>query len=305
MPRPWLAVALATACFVLSFLGSEAQLHHSSPACSRERSRHARAVLDEFFHPVVEKNSFDLPPTCPFGKANDMYLEHELHKEVVRRTQFKSLYSDKVFKNEFFVDKHMDNRHSDKIPKNADTCLADYCDVLRCDTHRRWRHLDDTKARLERIVEYVGIHRHTCDENTLTGIRHHCEAIINRCFPTAMESFENADDDEENNSFHEKSNRLRLYFQKHHCHFLTCDKVEHVFHVMHGHRPNTDGVSTRKIMVGIVGTALFMYYAAVVISLPKTKVGEDFSRRRKSFRNTFIAYSRRFLKGKAKRKKQM
>ena len=109
-------VALAVACLFLCVADCSAQASpKASPACSRERSRHARAVLDEFFHPVVDKNRFELPPACPFARAKDMYLEHERHKEVVRRTQYKSLYSDKTFKSEYYVDKHMDNRYSDKI----------------------------------------------------------------------------------------------------------------------------------------------------------------------------------------------
>ena len=88
----------------------------TAPACSRERSRHARGVLDDFFHPVADRNRYRLPPNCPFDRSKDMYLEHEKHKEVVRRTQYKSLYSDKTFYNEYYVDKHMDNRHMDKVP---------------------------------------------------------------------------------------------------------------------------------------------------------------------------------------------
>ena len=94
---------------------------------SRE-PRHARGVLD-FFHPVADRNRYRLPPTARSIARH--VSEHEKHKEVVRRTQYKSLYSDKTFYNEFYVDKHMDNRHMDKVPPGADVCLADYCEVLR------------------------------------------------------------------------------------------------------------------------------------------------------------------------------
>ena len=112
----------------------------ASPACSRERSRHARAVLDDFFHPLVEDNAYDLPSTCPFDRSKDMYLEHERHKEVVRRTQFRSLYSDKVFKSEYYVDKHMDNRHMDKIPApaSASPTTATSCAATSTGSGDRW-----------------------------------------------------------------------------------------------------------------------------------------------------------------------
>ena len=112
-----------------------------------------------------------------------MYLEHERHKEVVRRTQFRSLYSDKVFKSEYYVDKHMDNRHMDKIPPGADVCLADYCDVLRCDEHREWRQMDDRgRGRRKQAIERV--FGRSCDREKLRGARHFCEVVMRRCFPT-------------------------------------------------------------------------------------------------------------------------
>ena len=107
MTRFAAAIALVLAATSIAPLGSDAAATPSSPACSRERSRAKRDVLDEFFHPVVARNDFVLPPNCPFGRDKDMYLEHERHKEVVRRTQYKSLYSDKVFKSEYYVDKHI------------------------------------------------------------------------------------------------------------------------------------------------------------------------------------------------------
>ena len=180
-------VALAVACLLLRVADSSAQASPKGfPACSRERSRHARAVLDEFFHPVVDKNRFELPPACPFARAKDMYLEHERHKEVVRRTQYKSLYSDKTFKSEYYVDKHMDNRHADKIPAGADVCLAEYCDVLRCDAFRGWR-ATDAKARFEHALDAIGLHAHECDEASLEDARARCERVVARCFPSREE----------------------------------------------------------------------------------------------------------------------
>ena len=179
MTRFAAAIALVLAATSIASLGSDAAATPSSPACSRERSRHARDVLDEFFHPVVARNDFVLPPNCPFGRDKDMYLEHERHKEVVRRTQYKSLYSDKVFKSEYYVDKHMDNRHMDKIPEGADTCLLDYCDVLRCDEHREWKRSDGRGG--VGLIAWATARR--CDREKMRGVRHHCEMLMHRCFP--------------------------------------------------------------------------------------------------------------------------
>ena len=265
-------VALAVACLLLRVADSSAQASPKGfPACSRERSRHARAVLDEFFHPVVDKNRFELPPACPFARAKDMYLEHERHKEVVRRTQYKSLYSDKTFKSEYYVDKHMDNRHADKIPAGADVCLAEYCDVLRCDAFRGWR-ATDAKARFEHALDAIGLHAHECDEASLEDARARCERVVARCFPSREERGE-VDD-----AADAAAARLRAYFSKQHCGFLTCGSVEEMFHVMACHRPSEN--KHRRAFVWLVVVALAAHYAAMASG--RLRRAEDLARRRRT-----------------------
>jgi hypothetical protein len=230
-------------------------------------------VLDEFFHPVVDKNRFELPPACPFARSKDMYLEHEMHKEVVRRTQYKSLYSDKTFKSEYYVDKHMDKRHSDKIPAGADVCLAEYCDVLRCDAFRSWR-ATDAKARFEHALDAIGIHAHECDEAALEGARARCERVVARCFPS-REAGVSADAGV--SAADAAAARLRAYFSKQHCGFLTCGGVEEMFHEMAGHRPSEN--KHRRVFVWLVVLALAAYYAAVA-SRRRIRA-EDLARRRR------------------------
>ena len=226
---------------------------NNKPACSRERSRHARAVLDEFFFPVVlDKNRFALPPNCPFDRAKDMYLEHERHKEVVRRTQWKSTYSDKVFRSEYYVDKHMDNRHMDKIPPGADVCLADYCDVLQCDEHQGYRHPDT-----RRKTGGGGVHHHNhhggggggrgrhgggdgrCNEEKLKGVRHFCEVLMNRCFPHGSAGGGGGDGGGGGGGEEETGQlvaaTLHDYFVRHHCDLLTCEGAPRMFHLLRSH----------------------------------------------------------------------
>lgn len=46
--------------------------------CDRHRSRQARAILNEEVYPVVEKQSYTLPSSCPLSKSQDMYLDNEM-----------------------------------------------------------------------------------------------------------------------------------------------------------------------------------------------------------------------------------
>ena len=141
--------------------------------CSRERSRAARTVLNEFFYPVADGARYALDLGCPFSHARDLFYEHETHKEPVRHSKlyWRSLYSGKVFKSEYYVDKHMERRHGDKIPSTADVCLADYCDVLQCDKH----------------AEYVkngrGSKPTRCDEEQMSLVRDKCHEMLTQCFP--------------------------------------------------------------------------------------------------------------------------
>ena len=256
MTRFAAAIALVLAATSIAPLGSDAAATPSSPACSRERSRHARDVLDEFFHPVVARNDFVLPPNCPFGRDKDMYLEHERHKEVVRRTQYKSLYSDKVFKSEYYVDKHMDNRHMDKIPEGADTCLADYCDVLRCDEHREWKRSDGRGG--VGLIAWATARR--CDREKMRGVRHHCEMLMHRCFPSASRVDDDDDDERASSSSSSASAAvLREHFTRHHCEYLTCESAPHMFERLSGHVAGGRS-GGYYVALGLVGSLLAAYY---------------------------------------------
>lgn len=234
------------------------------PACSRERSRHARGVLDDFFHPVADRNRFRLPPNCPFDRSKDMYLEHEKHKEVVRRTQYKSLYSDKTFYSEHYVDKHMDNRHMDKVPPGADVCLADYCEVLRCDEHQAWKHPELRKT--------IGssASRARCSEEKMRGVRHFCEVLMSRCFPTSGVDDGGA----------VTAARLREYFTRHHCDMLTCDGVHDMFGVLGSHHAVPGGGGYALVLIVVFG-AVGVYYVFVWNAVRDGRRSVDLRRARK------------------------
>ena len=261
------------------------------PACSRERSRHARGVLDDFFHPVADRNRFRLPPNCPFDRSKDMYLEHEKHKEVVRRTQYKSLYSDKTFYSEHYVDKHMDNRHMDKVPPGADVCLADYCDVLRCDEHQAWKHPELRKT--------IGssASRARCSEEKMRGVRHFCEVLMSRCFPTYGVDDGGA----------VTASLLREYFTQHHCDVLTCDGVHDMFGVLGSHHAVPGGGGYALVLIVVFG-AVGVYYVFVWNAVRDGRRSVDLRRARKETVGTraerwLVAVSKKLPFSKRRKKK--
>jgi hypothetical protein len=193
-----------------------------------------------------------------------MYLEHEKHKEVVRRTQYKSLYSDKTFYSEHYVDKHMDNRHMDKVPPGADVCLADYCEVLRCDEHQAWKHPELRKT--------IGssASRARCSEEKMRGVRHFCEVLMSRCFPTSGVDDGGA----------VTAARLREYFTRHHCDMLTCDGVHDMFGVLGSHHAVPGGGGYALVLIVVFGAA-GVYYVFVWNAVRDGRRSVDLRRARK------------------------
>ncbi|KAL3006949.1 hypothetical protein AAZX31_08G307700 [Glycine max] len=80
--------------------GGDHQIH-----CSRERSRTAWKIIQEYLMPFVEKEKY----------------------HISKRYCKKSFYEEK------HLDQHFDNRHSNLLNLSESQCLADVCGALHCD----------------------------------------------------------------------------------------------------------------------------------------------------------------------------
>ncbi len=84
------------------------------------------------------QEGYQFPAGCPLDPRNDRLKFHEENKKRVRHKQFQCQLCGKTFRNESWVDLHMDRRHADTAPR-AQACLADHCNSFRCN--------DDTSNR--------------------------------------------------------------------------------------------------------------------------------------------------------------
>lgn len=76
----------------------------------------------------------ELPLDCPFHAKRDLFYPQESAKIRYRPTQFTCGLCGKSFYEEKYIDLHFDNRHRSSVNHAEDAiCLADYCDILRCD----------------------------------------------------------------------------------------------------------------------------------------------------------------------------
>ncbi|KAL1198662.1 hypothetical protein V5N11_027565 [Cardamine amara subsp. amara] len=134
--------------------------------CSRERSRAAWQIIDEYLMPFVEKEKYQLPSNCRVHRDNDIYREQEEHKVQSDINEWSCGFCKKSFYEEKFLDKHFDSRHYNLLNASHGRCLADLCGALHCDL------VVDT-ARL----------KSKCNPAAAARNRHLCESFANSCFP--------------------------------------------------------------------------------------------------------------------------
>ena len=118
--------------------GSKNTYNNNEKGCDLHASIFISKVLDDNFYPVYQKYMLSVPSQCPFKP------ERNMHRSVVQNTLF--TFSDwpkcgmcgKAFYDDNFFHQHMSRKHNDTFGKRGGdvVCLADYCDVFRCDVHK-------------------------------------------------------------------------------------------------------------------------------------------------------------------------
>ncbi|KAH9615365.1 hypothetical protein KSS87_007706 [Heliosperma pusillum] len=136
--------------------------------CSRERSRAAWKVVDEYLMPFVEKEKYQISRKCKLHPDNDMFRDQELHKLHHDVNDWKCGYCKKSFYAEKYLDKHFDNRHYNLLNISKGNCLADLCGALHCDL------VMDSQSRKTK-----------CNPAAAVKNRHLCEKVADNCFPVS------------------------------------------------------------------------------------------------------------------------
>lgn len=134
--------------------------------CSRDRSRAAWKVIDEYLMPFVEREKYELPRQCRLHPSNDIFRDQEEHKIHLDVNEWKCGYCRKSFRAEKFLDQHFDNRHSNLLDVSHSKCLADVCGALHCDLVMEFK---SKKAK--------------CNPAAAARNRHLCEGLADSCFP--------------------------------------------------------------------------------------------------------------------------
>ncbi|CAH1127880.1 unnamed protein product [Ceutorhynchus assimilis] len=103
-------------------------------SCPRDNARIVRKIVQSKWIPVLDKYKVKLPLECPFHPQRDIFGPQQAVKKQHRPSQWTCGICGKSFFEEKFLDMHFDNRHKGYINMAEDAvCLADYCDIMRCD----------------------------------------------------------------------------------------------------------------------------------------------------------------------------
>uniref|UniRef100_A0A2C9UJA4 C2H2-type domain-containing protein n=1 Tax=Manihot esculenta TaxID=3983 RepID=A0A2C9UJA4_MANES len=140
--------------------------HAHEVHCSRERSKAAWKILEEYLMPFVERENYQISSKCRLHPDNDLFRDQEQHKIHVDINEWKCGYCKKSFRAERYLDQHFDNRHYNLLNVSEGKCLADLCGALHCD-----------------FVMNSKSPRTKCNPAAVAKNRHLCESLADRCFP--------------------------------------------------------------------------------------------------------------------------
>ncbi|XP_026827235.1 uncharacterized protein LOC105279268 isoform X3 [Ooceraea biroi] len=103
-------------------------------SCPRDRASVVRRIVHKRWMPVLKKYQVELPLECPFHESRDIFRPQQKAKHQHRPSQWTCGLCGKSFYAEKHLDAHFDNRHKSNVNTAEDAvCLADYCDIMRCD----------------------------------------------------------------------------------------------------------------------------------------------------------------------------
>ncbi|XP_012266165.2 uncharacterized protein LOC105691921 [Athalia rosae] len=103
-------------------------------SCPRDSASVVRRIVQKKWIPVLKKYQVELPLDCPFHRTRDIFHPQQAAKYQHRPSQWTCGLCGKSFYEERHLDMHFDNRHKSDINMAEDAvCLADYCDIMRCD----------------------------------------------------------------------------------------------------------------------------------------------------------------------------
>ncbi|XP_028410007.1 uncharacterized protein LOC114532652 [Dendronephthya gigantea] len=146
----------------------------SSLHCSREGSRLVRKVLEKNFYPIFDLHGVNTSEECPLKRSRDLYHIQEAYKQFEHNARWSCEACGKAFYKQEFLDLHMENKHQDFLVKEefSPICLADYCQMFRCEAVRREKRNKHFWSKA------------LCNAEKMAKQKKKCLHLIQSCIPT-------------------------------------------------------------------------------------------------------------------------
>ncbi|RUS72119.1 hypothetical protein EGW08_020118 [Elysia chlorotica] len=192
-----LNISLSSGLFNLLIFLSLYSMSSPEKVCQRAKSRVVAKVVREKMFPVFNELGVKLNPSCPFSLQRDVYALQEDHKVQEGSSRWTCNFCGKSFISEFFLDRHFENRHPDSIQTGDIVCLADACDVFRCDIISGVAQPDYWDIAL-------------CLESDMQELLTQCQTLVEACIPSELTKNE--------------TDTLKGHMESSVCSFLTCKK---------------------------------------------------------------------------------
>ena len=145
-----------------------------SLCCSRSYSKAARNILAQ--KGVLKFLAlYTIPENCPLKPTNDIFGLQEEHKFQDPFNQWGCGLCGKFFKTEHFLDLHFDRKHDNERKSGPKvTCLADFCEILRCDI-------------VNEYIQTTYWEMALCVDSKFDILRDICRRAIQNCVDTSLD----------------------------------------------------------------------------------------------------------------------
>ncbi|XP_054164821.1 uncharacterized protein LOC128962472 [Oppia nitens] len=156
--------------------------------CSREKSRIVKSIIQKKFMPILDRYRIQMPLDCPFHPHRDLLWwpnpqdEQEFEDEL--SFQWTCPFCGSTFLCSERLAIHWDEKHRKDLFHSEDSiCLANYCDIMRCDVilaNKRNR-----RNRLRSMVLSKNItdlkSESKCDPNLMKQLESRCQSVVRQC----------------------------------------------------------------------------------------------------------------------------
>lgn len=98
--------------------------------CDRTKSREARFALERLVWKPLRKDGLIFSQSCILEKSKDVLTMQESNKFQQIDALWKCLFCHKLFREEYFLDKHLARKHSRVKHKTSSVCFGDLCGYI-------------------------------------------------------------------------------------------------------------------------------------------------------------------------------